>query len=116
MWIHLLPLGLIDGGGDGAAPEPPPVVTQIDGGVRRSRFLRRGPRLPWEHEDEPAQVVRVEDRPKRRRIKLPKEVIETVQDAMPVQAYVEMPLPRVVIPDVPVVFDDDDDDDLLLMI
>ncbi len=86
----------------------------LPGGVRQARYLRRAPKLPWDVEEE-APVVTVTENPRRKRIKLPREVIETVQDAIPVQAYVEIPLPQVIIPDVPVQRTDDDDD-LLLMI
>lgn len=102
--------------GEHTSTPPLPVVTTTQGGVRRSRFLRRGPRLPWDQSDEP-EVVRVQDapKPKRKRIKLPAEVIETVEDAIPVQAYVEVPMPRVIVPDIPVDFDDEDDDWLMMI-
>lgn len=101
----------------GAYVPPPPVIVSTGGGVRKARFLRRGPRLPWD-EPEESDVVTVEEPPKRKRkrIKLPAEVIEVVQDAIPVQAYIEVPMPRIVIPDVPVSLDDEEDDDWLMMV
>lgn len=92
-------------------PAPPVIVQTNQSGVRRARFLRR--RLPWEIEDEPEQVVTVTEK-KPKRIRLPKEVVRTVKESIPVQA-VEIPRLLVSIPDIPVVYDDDDDD-LLLMI
>jgi hypothetical protein len=100
--------------GEHTSAPPPVVTTTTPGGVRRARFLRRAPKLPWDIEEDAPQV-RVIDPPKRKRIKLPKEVIETVADAIPVEAYVEVKMPRIILPDIPVDFDDDDDD-LLMMI
>ena len=95
---------------------PPVIVSRgTPDGIRRARFLRRGPRLPLEEEDEPAQAAVTVREVRRKRIRLPKEVIETVEDAIPVQAYVEVKMPRIIVPDIPVDFDDDDDD-LLMMI
>ena len=85
MWIHLLTLRLIKG----ASPAGTPAVvadTTTQSGVRRARFLRRGPKLPWE-EEIPDEVVTVTEIPsKRKRIKLPKEVIDTIKDSVPIEA------------------------------
>lgn len=55
-----------------AGATPPPAATTTPGGVRRSRFLRRGPRLPgYDPEPEqPAVVVREQHRRKRVRAPL----------------------------------------------
>ena len=49
---------------------PPPVATATPGGVRRSRFLRRGPRLPG-YDPEPEQPAVVVHEPRRKRVRAP---------------------------------------------
>lgn len=96
MWIHLLTLKLIKGASAAAAAV---VSTTTPGGVHRARFLRRGPKLPWEEiEETPDEVVIA--KPRRKRIKLPAEVRAAVAEAIPIQATQEIPAPRITVPGV----------------
>jgi len=115
VWIHLLILGQIDGASSSAAP--PIIPTIISSGVRRSRFLRRGPRLPWD--ETPEEVVTIEEvaqGPRRKRIRLPKEVIAA---ASPMQIEVDsaqMPAFKIHVPDVgaAIVKQDDEEEAIIL--
>lgn len=119
MWIHLLALELIDG----ASAVDAPVVVETaapTAGVRRARFLRRAPKLPWEIEDEPEQQVTVSP-PRRKRIPLPavQAMRSAVGDAIPIQTVKEIAAPVISIPDVgraAVTIADEDEDDWLWLI
>lgn len=96
MWIQLLTLELIDGASD--------VVSAVESavsGVRRHRFLRRAPKLPWEEQQkEIAREQVVVSRPKRRRVKLPQVVEEAVAATVPVQTVQTLDAPKITIPSV----------------
>lgn len=78
------------------------VVTSTTGGVRRHRFLRRGPRLPWEDKeteekrDEPVVVAKS----KRKRIKLPAEVKQAAAEAIPLETHITIDAPKIKLPGV----------------
>lgn len=98
---------------------PPVVVTATTvtpGGVRRSRFLRRGPKLPWEEDEIQDAPVTVTEVRKRKRIKLPKEIIEAV-DGIPIQVSVEVPELRINVPSVgsAILRAPDDEEEAILM-
>jgi hypothetical protein len=90
------------------------------GGVRRARFLRRAPRLPWEEDPEETQEspqVTV-DPPKRKRIRMP--ALEAIRSAkpIPIQTIKAIDAPSISIPELgtaQVQIDDDDDDWLWLI-
>lgn len=96
-------------------PEPTP-QPERNAGVRRARFLRRAPRLPWEQVDEEEKVVSVAPA-KRRRIRLPEveAVRDAVGDAIPVQTVREISAPRIYVPDLGIAELDDDEDILWLI-
>jgi hypothetical protein len=115
VWIHLLTLELIDGASDTAAPVV--TTTTTPGGVRRHRFLRRAPKLPWEQEEQAEQIVIAPT--KRKRIPMPAiEAMRTATGgAIPIQTVKEIAAPSIAIPDVgKAVLDDDEDEDWLWMI
>lgn len=97
MWIHLLPLELIDGASP--APVVSAAVTSVHG-KRRHTFLRRGPRLPWDDsersEDKQPDVVVVS---KRKRVKLPPAAVEEIRP-IPIQTVKEISGVQITVPDV----------------
>ena len=116
MWIHLLTLELIDGASDAATPVV--TTTTTPGGVRRHRFLRRAPKLPWEREEEQSEQITIAP-PKRKRIPLPAiaAMRQATDGAIPIQTVQEIVAPSITIPDVgKAVLEDDDDEDWLWLI
>jgi hypothetical protein len=115
VWIHLLALELIDGAGPVAAVV---TTTTTPGGVRRARFLRRAPKLPWEHDEEPEEQITVAP-PKRKRIPMPavRAMREATGGAIPIQTIKEIPAPVIHVPEFgAVTLDIEDDDDWLWLI
>jgi len=102
--------------GEGGAAPPVVVTTTVPGVVRRARFLRRGPKLPWEEDEIQDVPVTVTEVRKRKRIKLPKEIVEAV-DGIPIQASVEVPELRINVPSVgsAVLRAPDDEEEVVLM-
>lgn len=88
-----------DGGGI-VVPTPPAVA--VPGGVRHARFLRRGPKLPWD-EPGPAEVVASEVTvapPKRRRVRMPAmEKIRKEIAPIPIQTVQEIAAPVIHVPE-----------------
>ena len=117
MWIQLLTLRLIKGASGVAAAV---ASTTTPGGVHRGRFLRRGPKLPWddieERKETPDEQV-VIAKPRRRRIKLPQEVRAAVAGAIPIQETVEIAAPRITVPGIgsAVLKINDDEEQAVLM-
>ncbi len=95
----------------------PPVVTSSPGGVRRARFLRRAPRLPWEQEEEesPVTVAPV----KRKRIQLPVAKAQERMGPIPIQTMREISAPVITIPELGTAtlkaIEDEDEDWLFLI-
>ena len=91
-------------------------------GVRRARFLRRAPRLPWEEqeevqEDKPIIVAP----PRKQRIKMPAiEAIRSNLKPIPIEAVKTIDAPIIVIPELGAAhlqqLEDDEDDDWLWLI
>lgn len=105
--------------GDGGDQAPVVTATQPTSGVRHSRFLRRGPRLPWE---EVVEEVVTDDgvvvaKPVRRRIKLPREIRETLAEShIPFQTHVVIDAPIIRMPGVgTAVLRIDDEEEAVLM-
>ncbi|HSQ91557.1 MAG TPA: hypothetical protein VLM19_05235 [Nitrospiraceae bacterium] len=115
MWIHLLTLRLIKGAGAAAAVV---AATTTPGGVHRGRFLRRGPKLPWDIEETQDEQV-VIAKPRRKRIRLPAEVRAAVEETIPIQATREIPAPWITVPGVgtaTLVINDDEEQAVLMAI
>lgn len=116
MWIHLLTLELIDGAGSVQAPVAPTPSTPS--GVRHSRFLRRGPKLPWEEIEEVTNDgVVVKSR--RKRIPLPEvHRLERLMGPVPIERYKELPAVEIISPLGTArleKYDEDEEDELLWM-
>ena len=118
MWIHLLTLGLIDGASAAQVPVAPDV--SAPSGVRHSRFLRRGPKLPWEEIEEVTDDgVVVKSR--RKRIPLPQvQRMERLVAPIPVERFKDLPAIEITIPELGSArlekYDEDEEDDLLWLI
>ena len=77
------------------------VAVSSASGVRRHRFLRRGPKLPWEDiEDETPDERVVVAKSIRRRIKLPAEVRKAAAEALPVATSITIDAPQIKLPGV----------------
>lgn len=106
-------------GGDGTPPEPPVVVIPETSGIRHSRFLRRGPRLPWDEIEEVTDDgVVVKSR--RKRIALPEvQRMERLVAPIPVERFKDLPAIEIKIPELGSArlekYDEDEEDDLLWM-
>jgi len=117
VWIHLLILELIDGASPATVVAASPSTAP---GVRHSRFLRRGLRLPWE---EVIEEVVTDDglviaKPIRRRIKLPREIRETLAEShIPFETHVVIDAPIIRMPGVgtAVLRIDTDEEEAVLM-
>lgn len=107
-------------GGDGTPPEPPVTATPETSGIRHSRFLRRGPKLPWEEIEEVTDDgVVVKSR--RKRIPLPQiQRIERIVSPIPVERFKELPAVEITIPELGTArlerYDEDEEDELLWLI
>ena len=77
------------------------VAVSSASGVRRHRFLRRGPKLPWEdiEEETPDERV-VVAKSIRRRIKLPAEIRKAATEAIPVATSITIDAPQIKLPGV----------------
>lgn len=100
---------------------PTTTTTPTPGGVRRPRFLRRAPKLPWEHEDVEEQEQITVAPPRRKRIPLPvvETLRKTVGDAIPIQTVKEIDAPSITIPELGTAVlqaAEDDDEDWLWLI
>lgn len=114
MWIHLLTLELIDGA---SAIVSAITTSSTPAGVGRARFLRRGPKLPWD-KDEEAQEQDVVVKSRRKRIPLPiVRQMERAVSPIPVQPIKHLDAIQIVLPDVgtaTLAKNDDEEEDLLL--
>ena len=101
---------------DAVAPAAPSTTL---GGVRRVRFLRRAPRLPWEEEIQDASVEeKVVVKSRRKRIQLPLiEKIKEEIDPIPVAAFKEIDGISITVPEIGTAVLEkiaDEEEDLLL--
>ena len=116
MWIQLLVLELIDGASPAAVVA---ATTTSPGGIRRARFLRRAPKLPWEEEDESPQITVAP--PRRKRISMPavQAMRRATENAIPIQTFKEISAPSITIPEIGTAvlqaIEDDEDDWLWLI-
>ena len=77
------------------------VAVSSASGVRRHRFLRRGPKLPWDEvEKEKADEPVIVAKSIRRRIKLPAEVRKAAVEALPVATSITIDAPHIKLPGV----------------
>jgi hypothetical protein len=117
VWIQLLTLELIDGATSVVASVTPPSTTP--GGVGRARFLRRGPKLPWD-KDEETQEQEQEVVVKSRRKRIPLPVVQQMREAVspiPVQTIKHLDGIQIIVPSIgtaTLAKTDDEEEDLLL--